>query len=107
MRLTRGGRTPTILPTRSLRPAAAAGYTARCRPAFDSGICSLNMLFDVQVVDSKRRDVGVVDRARLESESPEQRQATPTHLIAYALSDLAAQNYQSVCVSIPRYSSRF
>jgi integrase len=53
------------------------------------------------------RDVRVVEGARLESESPEQRQATPTHLIAYALSDLAAQNYQSVCVSIPRYSSRF
>jgi hypothetical protein len=39
----------------------------------------------------------------LESESPEQRQATPKHLIAYVLSDLAAQSYDSVCVGKPRY----
>jgi hypothetical protein len=49
----------------------------------------------------------VVEGARLESESPEQCQATSTQLIAYALSDLAAQNDHSVCVAIARYSSRF
>ncbi len=55
----------------------------------------------------KRRDVGVVDRARLESEACEQHGATPKRLNAHAISDLTFQNDHSVCVRKPRCSSRF
>ncbi len=63
--------------------------------------------FGKLLIPLKRRDVRVVEGARLESESPQQRQATPTQLIAYFLSDLAAHNHHSVCVHKPRYSQRF
>jgi hypothetical protein len=55
----------------------------------------------------KRRDGGVVDRARLESEVLERHRATPRHLNAYAISELGPQNDSSVCVCKPRCSSRF
>ena len=49
----------------------------------------------------KRRDVGVVDRARLESEAGERHQVTPKRLNAQAISDLGPQNYHAMCVRKP------
>ena len=55
----------------------------------------------------KRRDVRVVEGARLESEAGERHQATPKRVNAHAISDLTFQNDHSVCVRKPRCSSRF
>jgi hypothetical protein len=43
-----------------------------------------------QVLDSKRRDVGVVDRARLENDSGEPHRATPKHLFTQSIQRLPA-----------------
>jgi hypothetical protein len=59
------------------------------------------------LIPLERRDVRVVEGARLESEVREQRQATPRYLIAHSLSDLAAENDRSVCVGKPPYQSGF
>ena len=45
--------------------------------------------------------------ARLESECLERHRATPRHVNAHAISELALQNDSSVCVCKPRCSSRF
>jgi len=55
----------------------------------------------------KRRDVRVVEGARLENEAGEPHQATSKSVNAHAISDLAFSNYQAVCVRKPRCSSRF
>jgi len=55
----------------------------------------------------KRRDGGVVDRARLESEAGQPHQATSKSVNAHAISDLTFPNYHAVCVGKPRCSSRF
>jgi hypothetical protein len=54
-----------------------------------------------------RRDVRVVEGARLESEFLERHQATPKRLNAHGISDLTFQTYYPVCVRKPRCSSRF
>jgi hypothetical protein len=54
-----------------------------------------------------RRDVRVVEGARLESHCGEQPQASPRHFIAQSLNDLAAKADHSVCVDKPRYGLRF
>jgi hypothetical protein len=59
-----------------------------------------------QVLDSKRRDVGVVDRARLESEAGQRLQAIPTRLNTHAISGLTLANYRAVCVRKSQCSSR-
>jgi hypothetical protein len=55
----------------------------------------------------KRRDVRVVEGARLESEAGERHQAAPKRVNAHPISDLTYQNYRSVWVGKPRCSSRF
>src|SRR5512138_3504820 len=57
--------------------------------------------------NARRRDVGVVEGARLESDAGQQRQAARTHFIAHVFNDLTAQNDRSVCVRKPRCESRF
>ncbi len=47
-----------------------------------------------QLVDSKRRDAGAVDQARLESEAGYGHRATPSRFKAHAISDLALGNDQ-------------
>jgi hypothetical protein len=59
------------------------------------------------LIPFERRDVRVVEGARLENEWAEQRQATPRHLIAQPLSDLAVQQDHSVCIDKPPYGWRF
>ena len=59
------------------------------------------------LIPLNRRDVRVVEGARLESEAGERHQATPRRVNAHAISDLSFQNYRSVCVGKPRCSSRF
>jgi len=54
-----------------------------------------------QVVDSKRGDVGVVDRARLESEAGDGDQGSSKRLNTHAISDLAFTNYHAVRVRKP------
>ena len=54
-----------------------------------------------------RRDVRVVEGARLESEFLERHQATPKRLNAHVISDLTFKSYHLVCVHKPRCSSRF
>jgi hypothetical protein len=61
----------------------------------------------LQIIDSKRRDAGAVDQARLESEARDRQQATPKRLNAHAMSGLDVLEYHSVCVRKPRCSSRF
>jgi dihydrofolate reductase len=58
------------------------------------------------LVKGRRRDVRVVEGARLESEAVERHRATPRDVNAYAISELALQNDSSVCVCKPRCSSR-
>ena len=55
----------------------------------------------------KRRDGGVVDRARLESEAGHEHEAIPKRVNAHVISDLALENDHSVCVRRRRCSSRF
>jgi hypothetical protein len=50
------------------------------------------------LIPLNRRDVRVVEGARLESEAGEQHQPTPKRVNAYAISDLTFQSYHSVCV---------
>ena len=59
------------------------------------------------LIPLNRRDVRVVEGARLESEAGERHQATPKRVNAHAISDLTFQNYHAVCVRKPRCSSRF
>ena len=59
------------------------------------------------LIPLNRRDVRVVEGARLESEARQRHEATPTSLNAYAISELALQNDSSVCVCKPRCSSWF
>ena len=59
------------------------------------------------LIPLKRRDVRVVEGARLENDIGDQRQATPRHSIAQSLSELTTQPDYAVCVAKPRYGSRF
>ena len=59
------------------------------------------------LIPFERRDVRVVEGARLESEAVQRHQATPKRLNAHAISDLTFQNDHSLCVRKPRCSSRF
>jgi len=59
------------------------------------------------LIPLKRRDVRVVEGARLENDMGEQRQATPRHSIAQSLSELTTQPDHAVCVAKLRYGSRF
>jgi hypothetical protein len=59
------------------------------------------------LIPLERRDVRVVEGARLESEAGERYRATPKRVNAYAISDFTLQNEHSVCVRKPRCSSRF
>ena len=73
----------------------------------DPGVC--DNLFETvcNLLILKRRDAGAVDQARLESEAVERHRATPKHVNADVISELAVQNDSSVCVCKPRCSSRF
>jgi len=53
-----------------------------------------------------RREVRVVEGARLESEARERWPATPTRLNGHAIIDLAVRNDHSVCRRKPRCFSR-
>ena len=53
------------------------------------------------VVVGDRRDVGVVDRARLENEACQRHQPTPTRVNAHAISPLTLQNDHAVRVRKP------
>ena len=55
----------------------------------------------------KRRDVRVVEGARLEHAAGERHQTTPNRARIYAIRGLGFQNYHSACVRTPRCSSRF
>ena len=55
----------------------------------------------------KRRDGGVVDRARLEIEAGQPHGFIPKRFNAHAISDLILQNDHSVCVRKLRCFSRF
>ena len=59
------------------------------------------------LIPLNRRDVRVVEGARLENEAGQRHQSTPTRVNAYAISDLTLQEHQSVCLRKPRCSSRF
>ena len=54
-----------------------------------------------------RRDVRVVEGARLESEAGEQHRVTPKRPNAHGISDFTLENDRAVCVRKLRYSSRF
>ena len=55
----------------------------------------------------KRRDVRVVEGARLESEARQQHVVTPKRANAHAISDLTFSNYHVMCVRKPRCFSGF
>ena len=74
---------------------------------FEGGFCATLHQTARKSLILKRRDVGVVDRARLESEAGQQHQATSKSVNAYAISDLTFPNYHAVCACKPRCSSRF
>jgi hypothetical protein len=59
------------------------------------------------LIPLKRRDVRVVEGARLESEAGEQHGATPNRLNTHAISDLILEDSHSVCVRKPRCLSGF
>ena len=59
------------------------------------------------MIPLERRDVRVVEGARLESEAGQRCRATLQRVNAYAINDLTFQAYHSVCVAKPRCSSRF
>jgi hypothetical protein len=79
----------------------------RATVRFKGGFCATLFQAARKPLILKRRDVGVVDRARLENDVGDQRQATPTHRIAQSLSELTAQPDHAVCVAKPQYGSRF
>jgi hypothetical protein len=53
------------------------------------------------LIPLSRRDVRVVEGARLESETRQQHRATPKRLNTHAISDLTTQNDYLVCVRKP------
>ena len=57
------------------------------------------------LIPLERRDVRVVEGARLESEARERHQPARTRLNAHAISQLTLENYHAVCVRKPRCSS--
>ena len=59
------------------------------------------------LIPFERRDVRVVEGARLESEPCEPLEVTWSHLNAQRPSHLRSETYTPVCVGKPRYSSRF
>jgi hypothetical protein len=59
------------------------------------------------LIPFKRRDVRVVEGARLESKAGQRHQPTSKRANAHAISDLTPQNYLAMCVRKPRCSSRF
>jgi hypothetical protein len=58
------------------------------------------------LIPFERRDVRVVEGARLESEAGQLHVVTPKRLNAHAFSDLTFHNDHWVCVRKPRCSSR-
>src|SRR5258708_6324208 len=74
----------------SARPQAAECKSDPGTVRFEGGFCATLFEAAPQIVDSKRRDVGVVDRARLESDFGEAHRVIPKHLFAQSVQRLPA-----------------
>jgi hypothetical protein len=59
------------------------------------------------LIPFERRDVRVVEGARLESEAGQRHQPALKRLKTHAISDLTPPHYLAMCVRKPRCSSRF
>jgi hypothetical protein len=90
-----------------ITPSVRGGYTGsarKCRGTLGglTQFASSRSLRARKLLILKRRDVGVVDRARLESEAGQLHRGTPTWLNAHEISDLTFQDCHPVCVRKPR-----
>jgi hypothetical protein len=73
----------------------------------EGGFCAILIQTARKSLILKRRDVRVVEGARLESEARERHSATSMRLNAHAIRDLTFQNDYSACARKPRCSSMF